>query len=151
MTREALDSPIEWVAEHTRAYVESAGADGYMWRGVPTLILTTTGRISGQLRRNPLIFGREHGDSGGYVIVASRGGHATDPLWYRNLVASPAVQVQVGPDVLDATARVVAGEERARLWEHMAAVWPAYDDYQARTAREIPVVVLDPRPGFWRQ
>ena len=137
---EPLDSALEWVADHTRRYVESDGEDGHEWMGVPTLILTTRGRRSGQLRRNALIYGVD-GDS--YVIVASRGGHVNHPLWYLNLVADPAVQVQVGADRFDATARTVSDDEKARLWPMMAEIWPAYDDYQAKTDRAIPVIVLD--------
>jgi deazaflavin-dependent oxidoreductase (nitroreductase family) len=137
---EALDSAIPWVAEHTRKYVESNGDDGHLWNGVPTLVLTTTGRKSGQPRRNALIYGRD-GDA--YVIVASRGGDDKHPLWYRNLVADPDVTVQVGPATFAAKARTVEGNEKSRLWTAMREIWPAYDDYQAKTKRAIPVIVLE--------
>lgn len=137
-----LDSALDWVADHTRRYVESGGTDGHLWNGVPTLVLTTTGRRSGQLRRNALIYGRDGED---YLIVASRGGDDHDPLWYRNLVADPHVSVQVGADRFDATARTASTEEKRRWWPTMAAIWPAYDEYEAKTDRDIPVVVLTRR------
>jgi deazaflavin-dependent oxidoreductase (nitroreductase family) len=139
---EPLDSAIGWVAEHTRRYVESDGKDGHAWNGVPTLVLTTTGRRSGQARRNALIYGKD-GDR--YVIVGSRGGHADHPLWYRNLVEDPEVDVQVSADRFPATASTASGDERTRLWKMMAGIWPAYDEYQAKTEREIPVILLQPR------
>lgn len=137
---EALDSAIPWVAEHTRKYVESGGREGHDWNGVPTLVLTTTGRRSGQPRRNALIYGRD-GDA--YVLVASFGGAPKHPLWYENLLADPGVHVQVGAETFAATARTASGEERARLWPVMAAIWPDYDKYQARTEREIPLILVE--------
>jgi len=120
--------------------VESGGEDGHDWNGVPCLVLTTTGRRSGRLRRNALIYGTDGDD---VVIVASRGGDDHHPLWYRNLVDEPAVTVQVGADVFDATARTATADDKARLWPQMAEIWPAYNDYQAKTDRDIPVVVLE--------
>ena len=87
-----IDSPSDWVADHIRLYVETNGAEGHIWRGVPTLLLTVTGRKSGALRRTALIYGRIGDD---YVIVASKGGHPTNPLWYENLVANKEVTLQV--------------------------------------------------------
>jgi len=139
-TEEPLDSALEWVADHTRRYVESDGEDGHEWMGVPTLILTTRGRRSGRLRRNALIYGVDGDD---HVIVASRGGHANNPLWYLNLVDDPRVEVQVGADRFDATARTASPEEKARLWPAMTKIWPAYDEYQTKTDRDIPVIVLE--------
>jgi deazaflavin-dependent oxidoreductase (nitroreductase family) len=137
-----LDSALDWVADHTRRYVESDGADGHLWNGVPTLVLTTTGRRSGQPRRNALIYGRDGDD---YLVVASRGGDDHDPLWYRNLVADPHVGVQVGATRFEATARTASVVEKRHWWPVMAAIWPAYDEYQAKTERDIPVVVLTRR------
>jgi deazaflavin-dependent oxidoreductase (nitroreductase family) len=129
-------------AEHVRRYRETGGAVGYVWHGVPTLILTTTGRRSGEPRSTPLIFG-EDGDD--LVVVASKGGAPEDPGWYRNLSKHPEVEVQVEGDRFGARARTAEGEERERLWRLMAEIWPAYDDYAAKTDREIPVVVLERR------
>jgi deazaflavin-dependent oxidoreductase (nitroreductase family) len=139
-TEESLDSALDWVADHTRRYVESDGEDGHEWMGVPTLVLTTRGRRSGRLRRNALIYGKDGDD---HVIVASRGGHANNPLWYLNLVEDPNVGVQVGAERFDATAHTATAEEKARLWPAMAKIWPAYDEYQAKTERDIPVIVLE--------
>ena len=121
--------------------METNGQDGHLWRGVPTLILTTKGRRSGRARRNALIYGRD-GDK--YVVVASKGGADVHPLWYLNLTADPEVRLQVGADKLRARARTASPDEKARLWPVMTAVWPAYDDYKAKTSRDIPVVILEP-------
>ena len=140
---EVTDSPVPWVAEHTRRYLDTGGDDGHEWRpGVPTLLLTTTGRKSGVKRRTALIYGRDTAD---YVVVASKGGSPGHPAWYLNLEANPDVELQVFDKVVPATARTAAGAERRRLWALMREIWPAYDQYQARTDREIPVVVLTPR------
>lgn len=139
MADDALDSSIDWVAEHTRRYVETGGEEGHQWRGVPCLVLTTVGRKSGNLRRNALIYGVDGAD---HVIVASKGGAPADPLWYANLVAEPKVTVQVGAEVFDAVAETVTGADRDRLWQQMAVIWPAYEEYRAKTDRTIPVVRL---------
>ena len=140
---EVTDSPVGWVAEHTRRYLETGGEEGHEWRpGVPTLLLTTTGRKSGVKRRTALIYGRDNAD---YVVVASKGGTPDHPAWYLNLEADPEVEIQVLDSVLPATARTVTGEERERLWALMRQIWPAYDEYQTKTDREIPVVVLTPK------
>jgi len=128
-------------AEHVRRYLETGGEVGYRWRnGAPILILTTRGRRSGEERLKPLIFGH---DDGRYVVVASKGGARHHPDWYLNLRADPDVHVQVKAERFPARARTAEGEERARLWERMAEIWPAYDDYRQKTDREIPVVVLE--------
>jgi len=140
---EVTDSPVDWVAEHTQRYLDSGGEDGHEWRpGVPTLLLTTTGRKSGIKRRTALIYGRDNAD---YVVVASKGGSQEQPAWYLNLEANPEVEIQVFDEVLPAVARTTIGEERERLWALMRQTWPAYDEYQTRTDREIPVVVLTPK------
>jgi deazaflavin-dependent oxidoreductase (nitroreductase family) len=87
--QEIVDSPTEWVADHIARYVQSNGEDGHIWQGVPTLLLTTVGKVSGANRRTALIYGRIGND---YVIVASKGGHPTHPLWYNNLVSHPTVR-----------------------------------------------------------
>lgn len=140
MAREIIDSPSEWVAEHIRDYVSSNGEKGHIWRGVPTLLLTTTGRKSGDLRRCALIYGVDGDD---HIIVASRGGDANHPLWYLNLVSDANVTLQVGADVFPAVATSLdGGPEYERLWKVMTAIWPAYDEYQAKTDRKIPIVRL---------
>jgi deazaflavin-dependent oxidoreductase (nitroreductase family) len=126
--------------EHVRRYRETDGDVGYLWNGVPTLILTTTGRRSGKPFSTPLILGRDGDD---YVVVASKGGAPRHPDWYRNLVDHPEVDVQVKGDRFRARARTAGPEERSRLWELMTDIWPAYDQYQQKTDRQIPVVVLE--------
>ena len=132
--------PPGWQQEHARRYVESGGKDGHIWEGVTTLLLTTTGRRSGQARTTPLIYGRD-GDR--YVVVASRGGAPQHPAWYENLAARPEVTVQVIADRFKARARTASAAERPALWKTMAAIWPPYDEYQAKTSRTIPVVILE--------
>jgi deazaflavin-dependent oxidoreductase (nitroreductase family) len=134
------DSPTGWVADHIKHYVETDGEQGHLWRGVPTLLLTTRGRKSGQLRRTALIYG-EHGSS--YLLVASQGGADTHPAWYLNLTANPEVELQVGSEKFSARARTATEQEKSELWTAMTAIWPAYDEYQTKTERPIPVVVLD--------
>jgi deazaflavin-dependent oxidoreductase (nitroreductase family) len=127
-------------AEHVRRYRETGGEVGHIWNGVPALLLTTTGRRTGEQRTTPLIYGRD-GDA--YVVVASKGGHPQHPAWYLNLTADPEVELQVKDEVFAARARTATAEERPRLWQQMAGIWPAYDDYAAKTTREIPIVVLE--------
>lgn len=138
----------KWIGDHLRRYLESDGADGHMWDSapvggpgpIPTLLLTTTGRRSGQPMIMPLIYGKI--DSG-YVVVASKGGAPQHPGWYLNLVAHPEVEVQVMAERFHAKARTATGEEREALWKKMAVIYPPYNAYQAKTDREIPVVVLE--------
>ncbi len=129
-------------AEHVRVYRETGGARGYRWRGTTILLLSTTGRRSGEPRTTPLIH-RVDGDA--WVIVASKGGAPDHPAWYENLQANPEAEIQVRDEVIPVRARDAEGEERTRLWTRMTEDWPAYDDYQGKTEREIPVVVLERR------
>lgn len=140
----------EWMVKHTNRYIESGGTDGHMYkinvpgRGeivAPALLLTTTGRKSGDKYIFPLFYGEE---SGNYFVVASKGGAPEHPGWYRNMLANPDVEVQVGTKKLKARARTVSGEERAKLWKKALVFWPPYADYALKTDREIPVVMLDP-------
>ncbi len=125
--------------EHVRVYRETGGARGQRWRGADILLLTTRGRVSGEPRTTPLIY---RSDDGRFVLVASKGGAPENPGWYENLLAEPHAEIQVGAEKIPVTASTAQGEERARLWSLMTEVWPAYDDYQGRTEREIPVVSL---------
>jgi len=126
-------------AEHIKRYLETDGEVGYRWNGVPTLLLTTTGRRTGQPRTSALIYGRDGDD---YLVIASKGGAPHHPQWYQNLTARPAAEIQVRAEKLAVTARTASAGERPRLWTIMAGVWPNYDTYQTRTERQIPVVVL---------
>jgi proline iminopeptidase len=127
--------------EHVRRYRETGGDVGHRWkRGSKILLLTTKGRKSGEPRTKPLIY-EQDGDR--YVIVASKGGAPEHPDWYRNIEADPNVELQVLDDVFPARARTAEGEERDRLWKQMNGIWPHYDEYQTKTEREIPVVVLE--------
>ncbi|WP_371784882.1 nitroreductase family deazaflavin-dependent oxidoreductase [Streptosporangium subroseum] len=126
--------------EHVKRYRETDGAEGHEWQGTVVLLLTTTGRKSGEQRETPLIYQR-HGDD--YLVVASKGGADAPPAWYLNLQANPEVEVQVLGDRFTARARTATAEEKPELWKIMAATWPAYDEYQTKTDREIPVVVLE--------
>lgn len=126
--------------EHVTRYHETDGDVGHDWEGTQTLLLTTTGRQSGEPRELALIYGR-HGDD--YLIVASKGGADDPPAWYLNLQADPDVEVQVKGDRFRARARTATPEEKPELWPIMTAEWPSYDSYQAKTEREIPVVVLE--------
>lgn len=143
----------DWIRDHLRRYLESDGEDGHMWDAslgggtgmVPTLILTTTGRKSGQPLMLPLIYGEA---DGAYVIIASKGGAPTHPAWYLNLDANPEVHVQVKGDRFRARASTVSGDERARLWDTMVGIYAPYTDYQvAAGGREIPVVKLERLDG----
>jgi deazaflavin-dependent oxidoreductase (nitroreductase family) len=143
MSDAPVPSALDWVADHAQRYVASDGADGHEWKGVPCLVLDTLGRRSGQWRRQVLIYGRDgDGPDAPYVVVASKGGAPEHPLWYRNLTEHPRVHVQVGAERFEADAETVGPEDRARLWPVMTARWPAYDEYQGRTERTIPLVRL---------
>jgi deazaflavin-dependent oxidoreductase (nitroreductase family) len=127
--------------EHVDRYRESDGAEGHDWQGTHALLLTTTGRRSGEHRTTPLIYA-PHGEDA-YTIVASKGGSDAPPAWYLNLDENPEVEVQVKGDRFKARARTATAEEKPGMWKTMAAEWPAYNDYQRQTEREIPVVVLE--------
>jgi proline iminopeptidase len=127
--------------KHVEAYLETDGEVGHDWKnGTSTLILTTKGRRSGEERQNALIYGMA-GDNP--MVVASKGGNPQHPAWYLNLRDNPAVGVQIRGDKFDATARDATPDERPQLWKQMAEIWPDYDNYQQKTDREIPIVVLE--------
>jgi deazaflavin-dependent oxidoreductase (nitroreductase family) len=129
--------------EHVRVYRRTDGEHGYHWRGTTILLLTTIGRRTGEERTTPLI---HRVDDGRWVIVASKGGAPDDPLWYKNILADPeGVTIQDRAELVPVRARTAAGEERERLWSLMNESWPAYNDYQLKTSRQIPVVVLERR------
>jgi deazaflavin-dependent oxidoreductase (nitroreductase family) len=135
-----LDSPTEWVADHIRAYVETDGREGHLYHGWTTLLLTTRGRKSGKPRRTALIYAL---DDDRYVLVGSNGGSPGHPAWYLNVVEHPEVAVQVGAEKFLARARTATADEKPALWELAASAYPLYDTYQAKTDREIPVVIIE--------
>jgi deazaflavin-dependent oxidoreductase (nitroreductase family) len=147
--RIVTDEQNSWLQDHVRRYLATDGADGY-WADftavggparAPNLILTVTGRRSGE----PRTFGLIYGDiEGGYVIVGSKGGAPTHPAWYFNILANPDVQVQIRERKFHARARLAEGEERAKLWAMMSGLYSGYADVQQKTDRVFPVVVLEP-------
>lgn len=127
--------------EHIARYEATDGDEGYVWqKGTTILLLHTKGRRSGKDVTHALIF-REF--DGKYLVVASKGGAPEDPDWYRNLKADPHVTVQIKGERFPAVARTANGDEKPAMWRHMIEVWPDYDEYQKKTDREIPVVVLE--------
>lgn len=126
--------------EHIKRYIETDGEEGHEWNGTVCLLLFTTGRKTGEQRIAPLIY-QEH--DGAYLVVASKGGAPEPPAWYVNLEANPDVEVQIKADRFGARARTATADEKPEMWKKMAAVWPDYDEYQKKTDREIPVVVLE--------
>ena len=127
--------------EHVRRYRETGGEVGYLWNGVPTLLLTTTGRRTGDPRTSALIYGR-NGEQ--YLVVASMGGAPKHPQWYLNLTEHPQAEIQVQTRRLPVVARTASDAEKPALWQVMSGIWPNYDVYQSRTERDIPVVILSP-------
>ena len=123
-------------------YRRTGGKIGGKMRGAPLLLLRTRGRKTGKQRVTPLIY---LDDGPQLAIVASKGGWPSDPLWYRNLQAEPAVEVQVGKDVKAMTARTATAEEREKLWPRLVKIYPDYDAYQSWSDRQIPVVILGAR------
>jgi len=137
--------PSAWkfAADQVALYEATGGVEGGALQGKPVIILTTRGRHSGKVRKTPLMR-VEH--NGTYAIVASMGGAPKHPVWYLNVIASPGVTLQDGPNVYEMLAREVQGDEKARWWALAVAAWPAYAEYQTKTDRQIPVVVLERSP-----
>jgi deazaflavin-dependent oxidoreductase (nitroreductase family) len=129
---------------HTLAYRATGGVIGHRFPGAPpTLLLDHVGAKSGTKRTTPLSY---LADGDAFVIVASKGGHPHNPAWFHNLRANPETTIQVGHRRLPVRARVATAEERERLWPKVVKIWSGYADYQRRTDREIPLVILEPRP-----
>jgi deazaflavin-dependent oxidoreductase (nitroreductase family) len=126
--------------EHVKRYQETGGEEGHDWQGTTVLILSTHGRRSGAERSTPLIYG-QHGED--YLVVASKGGADEPPAWYLNLEGDPNVEVQVRDERFAAHARTATADEKPELWQTMIQQWPQYEEYQRKTSREIPVVVLE--------
>jgi deazaflavin-dependent oxidoreductase (nitroreductase family) len=143
MTLEGTYEPSAWeqIADQVKLYEQTGGREGGELQGKPCVILWTRGRHTGTVRKSPLMRVRD-GDR--YAVVASLGGAPKHPVWYLNLLAHPRVSLQDGDELRDYTARPTAGAERQEWWSKATEAWPDYDTYQARTEREIPVVVLEP-------
>lgn len=139
-------SPERWVREQVELYESSGGTQGttLLDTGLPVVVLTSRGARSGKLRKTPLMR-VEH--EGRYAVVASQGGAPKHPFWYHNLTCDPHVELQDGPVKRDIRAREVTGAEKAEWWERAVAAFPPYADYQKKTDREIPVLVLEPVGG----
>ncbi len=144
LTGERVISPEGWVRDQTEKILETGTTDGVTVYDRPIVLVTIRGARSGKLRYTPLMR-VEH--DGRYALVASKGGAPDNPLWYRNLVANPHVELQDGTVTREYDAREVSGEERATWWERSVAAYPPYAEYQTRTDRQIPVFVLEPREG----
>jgi proline iminopeptidase len=140
----------DFAKDHVRRYLASKGREGHLSLSgsepksgeVPSLLLMTRGRRSGRRYLTPLYYGS---DAGRYVLIASKEGAPDHPGWYKNLSIDPEVRIQVGAKRMDAKATTTKGAERTRLWKLMESLWPGYRDYQAKTRREIPVVLLTPK------
>ena len=138
-------SALDWVREQVAAYEASGGTEANTLRdtGIPVIIVTMQGAKSGKVRKIALMRVEHDGE---YALVASYGGAPSHPAWYHNLVAEPSeVQVQDGPAPFDVTVREVEGDERAAWWERAVAVFPNYAEYQAKTDRQIPVLIASRR------
>jgi deazaflavin-dependent oxidoreductase (nitroreductase family) len=138
-------SALKWVREQVEEYEASGGtrANTLLDTGIPVIIVTMKGAATGKVRKIALMRVEHEGQ---YALVASYGGAPKHPAWYRNLIADPgAVQVQDGPAPFDVTVREAEGDERAAWWDRAVAVFPNYAEYQAKTDRQIPVLIASPR------
>lgn len=136
-------SPVDWVRNQVEIYERSGGTEGTTLRGLPVVILTTRGARTGKIRKSPLM---RVARDGRYAVVASQGGAPRHPLWYHNLRADPHVELQDGPNRQDMVAREAVGAEKAEWWRRAIDAFPDYADYQRKTEREIPLLVLEPVP-----
>ena len=141
----------QWMKDHVDRYIKSGGKDGHMYTltvpgrpagTVPSLLLVTKGRKSGEKYLFPLFYGES---GGSYFVIASKGGAPDHPGWFKNMLVHPDVEIQVGTKTMKAKARIAKGAERAKLWEQAVGFFTPYAEYQKKAGdREIPVVVLDP-------
>jgi F420H(2)-dependent quinone reductase len=139
-------SPAGWVRDQVELYEGSGGTQGTTLRdtGLPVVIVTNRGAKSGKVHKTPVMRVEQ---GGRYAMVASKGGAPSHPVWYYNVRANPLVELQDGPHKQDMVARELSGEERAEWWQRAVAAYPPYAEYQQKTAREIPVFVLEPAAG----
>ena len=139
-----IDSTQTWVKNQIDEYVATDGAKPVFRYGSPLVLLTYQGRKTGQWRRTCLI-GAEY--QGSYLLVASKGGADDNPLWYPNLVENPVAWLQVGADYFPVAARTATAAEKPERWDYMVSLYPEYADYQTKTDRDIPIVILEPIPA----
>jgi deazaflavin-dependent oxidoreductase (nitroreductase family) len=130
-----------WNAPIIEEFRANHGKVGGQFEGATLLLLHTTGAKTGAERVNPVMY---RPVDGGWAVFASKGGAPTNPDWYHNLLANPKVTVEVGDDTYEAVARVLEGDERERVWEPHKQAWPGFAEYERRTSRQIPVVLLEP-------
>ncbi len=136
-----IPSPSDWARQQAELYESSGGTEATTLKGKPVVVVTSIGARTGGLRKTPLMRVEYEGQ---YAAIASRGGAPRNPQWYHNLIANPVVELQDGPFKGMFRAREVSGEEREIWWQRAVEVWPDYDEYQTRTSRQIPVLVLEP-------
>ncbi len=134
-------SPNDFNAQIVAEFRENDGKVGGMFEGAPMLLLHHIGAKSGTERVAPLVYLPVDGD---YAIFASKGGAPTNPDWYHNIVANPDIKIEVGTETVDVNARVLSGDERSEIWERQKELMPGFADYEAKTDREIPVILLEP-------
>lgn len=133
----------DWNDKIIKEFRANSGQVGGQFAGAPLLLLHTVGAKSGQTRVNPVMYQKV--DSG-YAVFASKAGAPTHPDWYRNLITRPQVKAEIGTDTIDLVARVAVGDERERIWSAQKATYPGFADYERKTTREIPVIVLEAAP-----
>ena len=134
-------STSDWAREQAERFEASGGTEANTLQGRPVIVMTSLGARSGKLRKTALMRVEHDGE---YAVVASKGGAPTHPVWYHNLVAHPLVELQDGATRRDYTVRELAGDERRLWWERALEIWPSYADYQTKTDRQIPVLLLTP-------
>ena len=142
LSGEYAPSPSQRSRDQVELYERSGGTEGTTMRGMPVVIVTSSGAKTGKIRKTPLIRVEHNGQ---YAVVASQGGAPAHPVWYHNLVANPHVELQDGPVRQDMTARELTGSERDEWWQRAVDAFSDYAEYQTRTDRQIPVFVLEPR------
>ena len=136
-----MAEPNDWNSKIIEEFRSSGGKVGGAFEGAPLLLLHTTGARTGQERVNPVMY-RRVGDN--YAVFASKAGAPTNPDWYHNLVANPAVRAEIGTQTIDLTARVADSAEREQIWAAQKAEYAGFADYEQKTTRQIPVVILEP-------
>jgi deazaflavin-dependent oxidoreductase (nitroreductase family) len=133
--------PEDWNSAIIKEFRANGGKVGGPFEGAPLLLLHTTGAKSGQERVNPVMY---RNLDGSYAVFASKAGAPTNPDWYHNLLAHPAVRAEIGTETIALIARVASGDERERIWKAHTAANPGFAEYESKTTRQIPVVILEP-------